>query len=160
MHNVIIVEELRQDMTYPVGSNMQNAIKYCDVFSRELIKLNEDLKHKEIHLFCRGSSGAIISALVAQRISSFYKVKIKHVKKNGESSHNDVYSVFIEALNVIIDDFIASGATVNAIHKKITDITGGCWPQVLCVSGVVDTLRLKHSDILNIDHIICGKYVE
>ena len=106
---------------YPVGEHIR---EYFNL-SREIgTIINENFPEKSITLWCRGSSGAIIAALVSQHI--FAGVEICHIKKSGENAHISIPTPQHD-INIIIDDLMASGDTVEAIYvamkkDKITPI--------------------------------------
>jgi len=114
---MIIIEDdrIEYDMSYPVGKNMNNLLENTKVFF-ELIKKHAP-KDQQLNFLCRGSSGAIIAGIVASSLSEEYQVIINHIKKEGESSHSSCLRLNIEDFNIIIDDFIASGSTVNNIYE-------------------------------------------
>lgn len=113
------VLEGQDEITYPIGSHIDEAIHYID---RVFLKLNLNGLYvgKDINLWCRGSSGAILAALLASRLLStkeYGTIHIVHIKKNGETAHRkdvDFTNVF-DTINIIIDDFSYTGTTINAI---------------------------------------------
>ena len=122
------------EMGYPVGRSMREALEYIDSVIPHLVKI---IKDKRINIWCRGSSGAILSALVAAKIPN--NCEICHVKKEGEDSHLGNYFSRGElegGINIIIDDFSCTGSTVHSIYEKM-------------VTSTVDILILSriHSDV-------------
>jgi orotate phosphoribosyltransferase-like protein len=109
---------------YPVGDNIQSNIpiikKMYDKI--KLIMKKEGIFYDtKINLICCGSSGAIIASIIAQLLCKKYiDVKIRHIKKHGENSHGNSYdnSNFI-GYNIIVDDFIASGKTMQYIFTRL-----------------------------------------
>ncbi len=106
-------------INYPVGLNIRDNVKIIQDLTNEFLKYEN--KDTPINLLCMGSSGAIMAAIFATIVPN---VIILHIKKDGESSHSscDNYSRFFRdetRLNIIIDDFIVTGSTVNNIYKKI-----------------------------------------
>lgn len=100
------------NVQYPVGEDMNNCITVIDNYISAFQKVicNNSL----INLWCTGSSGAILATIFALKYDK--PCKICHVKKNGESSHSSPMSVYhIEGYNVVIDDFVSSGATIQRI---------------------------------------------
>ncbi len=113
---------------YPMGEYIQQNIpeiqKLIDGF-----KTIEEFKDRRINLICMGSSGAIVATLFFLQVDN---TKIIHVKKNGESSHNFncfYPEDFINTVNVIVDDFVGTGATLNMIYSTIKDYC----PRIDCV---------------------------
>ena len=106
------------EVNYPIGINIAHNLPVI----KNLAKAFNKLKCKgKINVFCMGSSGAIMAAIFASIVKN---VTIIHVKKDGEESHsgyNDVTRfVGNGETNIIIDDFILSGDTMNTMYRKIT----------------------------------------
>lgn len=138
---------------YPVGSNIQTNLP---VIMSMIEKLKQILDpNKDVILWCRGSSGAIIAGIIASQISN---ARVSHVKKDGEGSHSGDVSCLPsrprKTTNVIVDDFMASGETINAIFAKMKE--NKVKAHVLCVGGCVYTKSLKFKP----DFIIAGEVDE
>lgn len=133
----------------PVINNMADAIgSVCKEYYPE---------KNSIDLYCKGSSGAIISAIVSNVLINNYgkTVFIHHIKKDGEQSHdyntiNDGRLKMHQSVNIIIDDFIATGNTIRSIVEKLKPHCNMI--DILCVTG--DNI---HSFIDDFNHIICSK---
>ena len=145
--------ELKGNCHYPVSSYIQSNLPI-------IMKMVEKLKPEidddsELILWCRGSSGAIIAAVMATMINN---AKISHVKKEGEGSHSNIVSCHPEdkkkAVNVIVDDFMSSGETLNAIYEAMQVYK--CKVHGLCISGSVYKSRLKFTP----KFIVCGSVSE
>lgn len=130
-----LVDPTMKGIMYPVGDHM-NINK---IFIKKLIKLYktvEEFKGKPVNVICTGSSGAIIASALsmALRVSS----KIYHVKKPREDSHHGNYELMDHFdnswLNVIVDDFIGSGHTINRIYSVFIDINHGSPIRIDCVA--------------------------
>jgi hypothetical protein len=93
---------------------------------------------RNISLWCRGSSGAIISGIISSKIPIY---SINHVKKAGEENHSGSWHDIFADVNVIVDDFIKSGQTVNAIYNMM-EYKGIEKVDCLCVSSDVYKERL------------------
>lgn len=99
---------------YPVGENIKSYFDPC----KEVAEIIEkEFPNKSITFWCRGSSGAMISALVCQHLDN---VNIFHVKKENEISHYSSIDRYNE-INIIIDDLMASGSTVECIYQKMIE---------------------------------------
>lgn len=112
---IITFKPLECSELYPIGTNIPDTLVYID---RVMEKLGPLIKDRIVNIWCRGSSGAILAALLVSKIGS--KTMIHHVKKEGETSHIDgeyIYAGTNKGLNIIIDDFSRSGETLNAIWK-------------------------------------------
>ena len=141
-------------MDYPVGDYIVNNISTINAMGEMLLTVIP--KKKRINLWCMGSSGAIISGLIANILINgcMSRVKIIHIKKVGESSHED--SSFMCAsnsdFNVIVDDFICTGKTIRKIYEKMGEMD--CSIDCLCVSSSVELYILRN---IKIKHIIAHK---
>lgn len=102
--------------SYPVGGNIDAAKRLVEK-SAELFLSIKAFKEREVNIFCRGSSGAILATLFAVSIPVY--AKIIHIRKEGEIAHSRTTSFTSSYVSVIIDDFILSGQTMNAIYKEI-----------------------------------------
>lgn len=105
------------NILYPVGLNMQYVTYYLEN-AAHLFKEYYPETSQSINLICRGSSGAILAGIFYMFIPE-YNVEIHHVKKPKEKSHSHDIDLLENGLNVIIDDFICTGETVNAIYDKL-----------------------------------------
>ena len=120
------------DAGYPIGSNMLYTIALSKAYGIHLCKnLKKIKKAIKINLWCRGSSGAIIATLVYNELCKLANTEIKicHIKKEKEFSHSSTPEFFAvttfnekrinyKIINIIVDDFISSGNTVNNIYKE------------------------------------------
>jgi orotate phosphoribosyltransferase len=98
---------------YPIGRFITSYIEICKEIATVLDNLYPDGK---ISIWCRGSSGAILSALVVSNMKS-NNVNICHIKKDGEYSHSSVNTFDRSRVHVIIDDIIATGTTMQYIYE-------------------------------------------
>jgi len=118
---------------YPVGNYPANAIKYAKGAAKQFISIKE-YEGLKVNVWCRGSSGAILSALFISCMPKPSLFKIIHIKKIGEKSHADSNLIFLPSksnkviLNIIIDDFCETGETVRIIHKKLLKDNGNDTP--------------------------------
>lgn len=115
---VIYLEDYRS-ITYPVGScprSLKDGVNsYIQTFRRNFPVGN-------YNLWCRGSSGAIIAGCfsILQTSCNFM---ICHIKKDGESSHGNSTPDYNETYkNIVIDDFVSSGDTIDEIATKILEL--------------------------------------
>jgi len=106
---------------YPVAEHISDNLVTINNMAIKLSKLYS--KKIRINLWCRGSSGAIIAAIIASKlIKKQYNTTICHVKKDGEENHHGSYIYYIsDGINIIVDDFICSGKTINIISKVIKE---------------------------------------
>jgi hypothetical protein len=143
---------LEIEMKYPIGKNMPNLIFYCDVMA-QLIREHAPINDRRLHFLCRGSSGAILAGIVASRLPH-NNVYITHFKKPGEYSHAGEFMCEGDDYFIVIDDFMASGTTLNTICEKMLNVAYQ-FPDMLIVSGNVNSSFKYHKEI---ETIICGSY--
>jgi hypoxanthine phosphoribosyltransferase len=120
-----------KEIDYPVGDHIQKNIPIINNMGVRIksILIEKKLESDDqINLICSGSSGAIISSIIATILYKDFKgVNIRHIKKDGESSHaadnykSHFYSSYFNGFNIIVDDFICSGDTMKRIFSKIKD---------------------------------------
>lgn len=143
---------------YPVTSAMDLTLELTNKMANILLSIiKSDKTRSHVNIWCRGSSGAVIAALIAQKlINCDLNVRICHVKKDGEDSHSSgvSYYDFNNIINIIVDDFCATGATLNAIYAKM--IKARIVPQILCIGQDLSENQLEKLDFTDhLDHIIC-----
>jgi len=133
-------------INYPIGVSYlkENLVVVIEM----AYKLRDVFPTESIALWCRGSSGAIISGIMSSVISID---SINHVKKEGEDSHSGNCHDTDSNVNVIVDDFIKSGETVNAIYNKMSS-KGISVVDCLCVSSSVHKERLAFTPKYIIAH--------
>jgi len=115
----IIQIPFSKELEYPVSQNMLEAINFINVVTPRLKKL---IGNQKLNIWCRGSSGAILAALLVNKLKT-NDCLIFHIKKEGESSHSsnnfgDLTSNR-KALNIVIDDFVYTGKTLQAIKEVL-----------------------------------------
>lgn len=141
-------EELRDEMRYPVGRYLPQNLERIDFMGQFIL---EELKGydrlKVVNLICRGSSGAIVAALILQKlVANDVDCKISHIKKKGESSHSSSFSMYKEEVNIIVDDFVSSGETMRNIYSELVKAYEFNEPPVIDMLAVTGTFD---SDSLN-----------
>lgn len=109
---------------YPVGENMDKAIQFINRVSQSILDNINEGQVRGLNVWVRGSSGAILGALLAQKFLGILTVKVMHLKKKGERSHNGGYNAGLTpqegytVTNIILDDEVATGETINEIYKE------------------------------------------
>lgn len=142
MKKIALEFEDKDRLSYPVGEDMLSAINYINKVIDKIKENNLFTDVQNITLWCRGSSGALLSALFsAQLIQMGITVRIVHVRKDGESSHGDSYRIIDQkeikdSYNIIIDDFISCGYTVQAIYEKFIKYNPTCCIHMLVVQSI------------------------
>lgn len=111
--NIIPFHNCRS-LKYPIGHNLQDSFAYID---EVLPFVQSVVGSRPVNVWCRGSSGAILATLLIKGLDN--TCYIQHVKKEGESAHdNGLRYNEDDRLNIIIDDFCRSGSTLNAIWRE------------------------------------------
>ena len=123
-HMKIITYKSEHKINYPVGSYIQHNLPIIEKMANKLHHLYGK-NDAQINLWCSGSSGAIIASLVAQK---FENATILHVKKEQEASHSNnefFISSYITVINIIVDDFVQTGSTINRIRMAMKNSRTG-----------------------------------
>lgn len=141
---------IAEAITYPVGKFIEYNIPVIRIMA---IKLEKLFQGDTLVLWCSGSSGAIISAIVSSNLKN--KVFINHIKKSGEYSHD--YGDYITNPNyrhIVIDDFISSGETIRFIYRTMCSNlieSADC----VCVTGSVSKTQINNC--ITTKYLICNK---
>lgn len=108
-------------INYPVGYYIQDATCFIGNAVKVIMEMvqKKQFPYQDIDIWVRGSSGAILGGLLTQRLLTigFTNISVIHIKKEGEDSHTENVFRTNGKYNIIIDDFIASGETMNEIAK-------------------------------------------
>lgn len=139
------------EIGHPFGLDAVNNVKYI----RKLAALYSTIDDpaKPLHIFCRGSSGAIVAGLFVAELG---RGKIFHVKKPGENSHYSGNFSYMDIkkgdLIIIVDDFISLGNTINSIYDYIHRLEPKLRIHAVCVTGN------DYSSYLNFKpkHMVCA----
>jgi len=138
---------------YPVGADLKSDILAIKEMYKNLLFVAQLAieSQQTISVFGRGSSGTIIASYIAGYLIDDFPEKtinIKHIKKQGETSHNDKTNKYdILGLTILVDDFVSTGATMLASIEKVrSDIQNPdfTFDYVLCqgcLQSEVDTFR-------------------
>lgn len=133
---------------YPIGDEMKtvdNIVRQMATQFRKIYTPNDSIK-----LLFRGSSGAIMATLLNTKLRE-YRICLVPVRKPGENSHigkGYIYNEDDRHKIVIIDDFMSSGATVNAIAEEYHELS----IDTLILSSVVDMNLLSFTPENVISH--------
>lgn len=105
-------------ISYPVGHSPHLAVAFVNAV---IPIVKQIVGIKEINIWVRGSSGSILGTLLMVGLCGTNDVTITHIKKFGEDSHcGGGISIHNreERINILIDDLISSGETIEAIWEK------------------------------------------
>lgn len=105
------------EIKYPVGEYIQYNIE--KIVSMASV-IEKSFKDQYLNLWCSGSSGAIIAAIIASIVEQ--PCKICHVEKAGEDAHSSYTLPDSRDINIIVDDFIRSGCTIQRIVRYVTGV--------------------------------------
>ena len=128
------------DPPYPIGRDMQKSQQVVEQYVKGFLKLKPK-KKTGYNIWCRGSSGAILSALFVAKLPE-YNFMVAHIKKQREDSHNSYPMYSVDNENIVLDDFSASGATIEAILKemKVNKVTPNILILMYGIKGGWNTL--------------------
>lgn len=146
---------------YPAGENfvfnLQQVTKLSTFIERNLKDVLGP-PEKEIVAWVMGSSGSVIAAMLGALLKGLVpRFKINVVRKSEENSHSSYLGLtyFGGYYNVIIDDFISTGKTVNAIYEGIVKANKNIAPEIdglfLIGANNIKALNFKPKTI------ICGR---
>lgn len=154
--NIYEAEYLNLDAGYPVGQSIKNWIKISQAMARALKHVFPDNQYP-IRLWCQGSSGAMLAALVATH-EELSIHEIIHVKKHGEHSHSSSTYVGSQDYirNIIIDDFISSGETVKRIYTEFKSSNQHLKIDAILMAGIIHT-HLRNLSEIETDWLIAHK---
>lgn len=144
-------------LEYPVGQNVLLAINMAKEAASAFIQNINIGNCDGVLVYCSGSSGAILASLFINELfilNPNINATLIHVKKDGEISHATSYRNFFNPYNVIIDDFISTGTTINRIINKEN------LQKVNCLIVLGGWSRLNHNTWSNIDYIISTTWLE
>jgi phosphoribosylpyrophosphate synthetase len=131
--DITFVRLNHREIDYPVGNYISTNLQIIKDMSYNILQL---YGHKNICLWCRGSSGAIIAGIIANILEDIVpNIVINYVKKANEESHAHVMVPIFGYVNIIVDDFIRTGDTVIGIAKAIRVSDPDEKIHCLCVSG-------------------------
>ena len=139
-------------MHYPLGVHIDANYKAINYILDSFLTFatNDIAEYKNIGIVCRGSSGAIMASFLYTKIKlllSDSHIKICHIKKNGENSHNSAvnsFGIYSEAMYIWIDDFVDSGTTfeecLKAMKSELKD-DNFQFNWTVCASGGLSVFR-------------------
>lgn len=123
---------------YPITSN---SFEKLNDFAKNVYEEINKLEKEKIPLLfvCRGSSGSVLTTLVANIFhNNGRKIQIHYVKKEIEQQHERGYSFrydFNSFKTIIIDDFIATGETIEQIKDTIIKNKISCCDYLIVDDG-------------------------
>tara|TARA_R110002073_G_scaffold144403_5_gene296514 strand:+ start:2542 stop:2988 length:447 start_codon:yes stop_codon:yes gene_type:complete len=123
-------------LNYPIGENLSKNLEGIGIMS-EIIQ--DQYQGTGLNIWCRGSSGSIIAAIIAKDyIDKGGLAKICHVKKDREYSHSDSICYEKDFINIIVDDFVCSGETIRAIYSVQQNTTKNRKVDSIIVTGTYE----------------------
>lgn len=151
--NIIIDDRLKK-ISYPAGPKIKETIKVGKIMAKVLAKVYPG---QSLRLICSGSSGAIHAAVISTN-RCVKVMEIIHIKKDGEYANNNSHEVGSQSIgkciNVIVDDFICSGGTVERIWKKFHEANN----RTEMISGVIvcGGVNENVAESIIVDNLMCG----
>ena len=121
-------------MAYPVGTHISKCVPVVLEMIKSFLTI-EEFKDKGVNIICQGSSGAIIATIFSLNIPN--PNKIIHIKKTGEDSHSSSINQQPDYVNVIVDDLISTGTTMNRIYENFSKVPNGSNIDCVCISGML-----------------------
>ncbi|QQV89768.1 phosphoribosyltransferase [Cellulophaga phage Calle_1] len=104
---------------YPLGAVLSESLNTLKSMAKIVNAEFSKSKLNRMNIFCMGSSGAITAAIILNEISKENNdIYIIHVKKDGEKSHSSRVDCKNNAFNIIVDDFVESGKTIEKVYKN------------------------------------------
>jgi len=107
---------------YPVGYYIQDAINFINNVTEVIMQMaiKRQFPLKDIDIWVRGSSGAILGGLLCQKLIAigYENLSVIHIKKEGEDSHTNRVWKTGSKYHIVIDDFVASGETMDKIAEE------------------------------------------
>lgn len=147
----IYQKDLLNEMCYPIGKYvMANLV----VINHMAAIIQHKYTNKYINIWCRGSSGSIVAAIIASQLQNI-TFRIVYVPKENEVKHQiDRPNLDSTTINIIVDDFVASGQTIKSIVEdaRYHDVKNF---DLLLVSGFVDRKTIQN---LPIKYVYCHRH--
>lgn len=121
---------LFSELAHPIGANFS----YNMPIMLDMAKILKQQAFTNLGLVCTGSSGAIVSTVIAQQLEKL--PTIIYLRKPGEDGHGhwNVDNLHNVVDIVVVDDFISSGRTINGIVEELKRL-GRNKARGLCLSG-------------------------
>lgn len=143
------------DITYPFGVHWKHSyIQQCAEAIFNTYKEDID-KGTSITFVVRGTSGAMIAGAILNQLNNINpttKTYILVVRKEGDNAHGSSLRGIDEVGTtrfIVVDDFIVSGETIEAIIRELDRyFMGVVCPStnkydMLCISNLIDAKTLK-----------------
>lgn len=130
------------NLDYPLGPELPANLSKIHKMAETFLTIKE-FKDKPITLICKGQSGLIVASILADKIPN---ANIHFVRNPGDK-HTTRGMTVPGRINVMTDDFIASGATMNDAWEQVGK------PHIHCVLITADSREgnLHFSP----DYIVC-----
>lgn len=146
-----IIRKTKVDINYPVcNDNFTSCKTIARCYSSGLREIYPD-KNTKMNLFVTGASGIIFGTLVLNSLNyhGYKYIKLVVIRKKFENSH-DSYSRGLTYKNIVIDDFIEQGNTINRIVEHVRGFTTNNEVDTLCIGNrFTDDIRTIHGWRLN-----------
>ena len=119
----ISVNGLKHDFQYPVTRDVQDVYERSKYMAIALNQLFPD--PVQFNLICIGNSGHVVASFLSIHLKQIFtqRSSIVSLRKRHENSHCGSVSMddVLSNVNVMVDDFISSGSTMNDMYWKLKD---------------------------------------
>jgi hypothetical protein len=115
-------------VNYPVAINIRQLPPHIENLTNITMKAIKLAKAdgRKINIIVTGSSGLIIGTLLWQKLTTKgYEVLMTHIRKDVTGHHGSMFESLVphdkwhETFNIITDDFVATGSTVQRIFAAL-----------------------------------------
>lgn len=144
---------VKNKITYPTGEFIVEVQEVIEAMAYEIDNILDD-KNRYILFLCRGVSGHILAGGVAGALyRKGYKEMSIHVSRKATNCHSITRSIcYIEnnkITTIVIDDFIASGDTVNKIIEEFNHYYPNIAKlDILCTTNIMTTDESSENNII------------
>lgn len=155
------IMQISDDVTlsYPMGDVMKRAYEAAQEMGALIRSIYPDPRDQRFAFLCQGTSGSIMSALLATQLLD-YELRLVIVRKPGEKSHSGTAFPYIheDELVVIADDFVSSGDTIRRIYRDFHNHTGREEVDIVAVTGYCE--KSQNFDAFRPNYLICSELRE
>lgn len=128
------------EIPYPIGCDMAQTLHVIKHMAETFRKAYPEPEKKTFAFLMRGASGNVTAGILASFLPE-YHIRLYPVRKPHERSHCGQVALLpdTDATVVIVDDFMCTGETINAIKEQYPSYE----IDALILSGFVACKRFK-----------------
>lgn len=150
-------------VNYPSSKYFRENIIQYETF---VAPIKQEYGDKKINLLVTGSSGLLFGAFLMMHLPN---TELIHFRKDNDNSHGESIeyksSVSANDINILVDDFICTGDTLQFITDKIFEkrrISNITQIHAICLTGSVNCDKIRYiipdtSDLLLICNTVNGE---